>query len=67
MHVARFGFAALKRLRNKIRQSTREVTMNDMTGKSAVAFNLRDTSGELHQLADYRGSWLLMVFHRHLG
>jgi peroxiredoxin len=41
--------------------------MKDMTGKPAFAFNLRDTRGELHQLADYRGSWLLMVFHRHLG
>jgi peroxiredoxin len=41
--------------------------MSDLTGKPAVPFNLRDSSGKIHLLEDYRGSWLLMVFHRHLG
>ena len=41
--------------------------MNDLTGKPAPGFSLRDTSGELHQLTGYRGGWLLLVFHRHLG
>jgi peroxiredoxin len=41
--------------------------MIDLTGKSAAPFELRDTNGRIHRLEDYRGSWLLMVFHRHLG
>jgi len=41
--------------------------MNNLTGKPAFSFNLPDTNGATHQLADYRGSWLLMMFHRHLG
>ena len=41
--------------------------MKDLTGKPAFSFNLPDTNGVQHQLADCRGSWLLMVFHRHLG
>ncbi len=41
--------------------------MSDLTGKPAVPFRLRDESGRLHLLEDYRGNWLLMVFHRHLG
>jgi peroxiredoxin len=41
--------------------------MNDLTGKPALGFSLRDSTGELHRLEDYRGSWLLLVFHRHLG
>ncbi len=41
--------------------------MSDLTGKAAPLFSLRDSEGRLHQLADYRGSWLLMVFLRHYG
>jgi len=41
--------------------------MKDLTGTLAIDFNLLDTRGESHQLADYRDNWLLMVFHRHLG
>jgi len=37
------------------------------TGKAAVAFELTDAAGRVHRLADYRGRWLLLVFHRHLG
>ncbi len=41
--------------------------MKEMTGQTAVPFNLVDNEGKQHQLEDYKGSWLLMVFHRHLG
>ena len=41
--------------------------MSDLTGKKAIPFTLRDSAGETHRLADYRGHWLLLVFHRHLG
>lgn len=36
-------------------------------GDPAAAFALPDTTGQLRQLEDYRGHWLLLVFHRHLG
>ncbi len=41
--------------------------MDTLTGKPAVPFRLLDSDGRLHRLEDYRGGWLLMVFHRHLG
>jgi len=37
------------------------------TAKTAVDFTLQDAHGNEHTLASSRGSWLLMVFHRHLG
>ncbi|MGE0623167.1 MAG: hypothetical protein AB7O54_11155 [Pseudomonadales bacterium] len=37
------------------------------TGKRAVAFELSDAAGDRHRLEDFRGRWLLLVFHRHLG
>lgn len=39
----------------------------DLTGKPAVPFALPDIEGKTHHLTDYNGSWLLLVFHRHLG
>lgn len=36
-------------------------------GDEAVPFSLLDTEGRRHELTDYRGQWLLLVFHRHLG
>jgi peroxiredoxin Q/BCP len=33
----------------------------------APDFELSDTEGRTHRLADYAGQWLLLVFHRHLG
>ena len=36
-------------------------------GEPAAPFALHDASGRRHQLEDYRGHWLLLVFHRHLG
>lgn len=41
--------------------------MRDLTGGPAFRFSLPDTSGRMHRLTDFRGSWLLMMFHRHLG
>jgi peroxiredoxin len=41
--------------------------MIGLTGKPAVPFRLRDIAGRVHTLEEYRGEWLLMVFHRHLG
>ncbi len=41
--------------------------MTNLSGQPALAFNLTDSGGNVHRLKDYRGSWLLLVFHRHLG
>ena len=41
--------------------------MPDLTGQTALPFSLIDSNGQLHRLEDYRGRWLLLVFHRHLG
>jgi peroxiredoxin len=41
--------------------------MSYLTGKLALQFNLLDSIGTRHRLEDFKGSWLLMVFHRHLG
>lgn len=46
---------------------SKERLMIDLTGKPAVPFALRDGTGRIHRPETYRGSWLLMVFHRHLG
>ena len=35
--------------------------------QSAVPFELTDTRGQVHRLADYHGRWLLLVLHRHLN
>jgi peroxiredoxin len=40
---------------------------SDLTGNSAPPFTLNDSTGHTHRLEDYRGHWLLLVFHRHLG
>jgi peroxiredoxin len=39
----------------------------NLTGQPAVPFHLLDSEGLTHRLEDYRGCWLLLVFHRHLG
>lgn len=41
--------------------------MTSRPGSVAPAFDLPDTAGRRHTLAQYVGSWLLLVFHRHLG
>ena len=34
--------------------------------RPAAPFCLSDAQGRGHSLNDYAGSWLLLVFHRHL-
>ena len=41
--------------------------MTDLTGKPAKTFSIHDSNGNLQSQEAYKGSWLLMVFHRHLG
>ena len=41
--------------------------MKTRVGSAAIPFSLPDTEGGLHSLEDYFGSWLLLVFHRHLS
>ncbi|MEK6237348.1 MAG: peroxiredoxin family protein [Planctomycetales bacterium] len=41
--------------------------MSALEGKAARPFEMQDAEGRVHRLEDYRGSWLLLVFHRHLG
>jgi peroxiredoxin len=41
--------------------------MSNLTGKPALLFSIRDSNGTLHTQEEYQGSWLLLVFHRHLG
>jgi peroxiredoxin len=36
-------------------------------GDPAAPFALADLAGRIHRLENYRGHWLLLVFHRHLG
>lgn len=40
---------------------------DNRAGHPAELFQLPDADGKLHRLEDYRGRWLLLVFHRHLG
>jgi peroxiredoxin len=40
--------------------------MTQLVGRPAVPFALRDAQGGEHRLEDYRGQWLLLMFHRHL-
>jgi peroxiredoxin len=41
--------------------------MRNLAGQPAAPFILADAEEKTYRLHDYRGSWLLMVFHRHLG
>ncbi len=50
-----------------VSRTSKEVVVIDLTGKPAAPFELRDSKGRIHRLETYRGRWLLMVFHRHLG
>jgi peroxiredoxin len=36
-------------------------------GHPAASLTLPDATGRTHRLEDYKGHWLLLVFHRHLG
>jgi peroxiredoxin len=41
--------------------------MRKYIGNPAVPFKRLDADGRTILLDDYKGTWLLMVFHRHLG
>ncbi|WP_145944324.1 redoxin domain-containing protein [Fuerstiella marisgermanici] len=41
--------------------------MMSLLNKPAPGFELPDVDGVEHRPVDYRGRWLLLVFHRHLG
>ncbi len=43
------------------------IGMATKVGSPAVKFELPDAGGVTHGLSEYAGSWLLLVFHRHLG
>jgi peroxiredoxin len=45
----------------------RNPSKEGLKGKPAIPFTLSDAGRRIHRLEDYRGKWLLMVFHRHLG
>lgn len=38
-----------------------------MVGQKAVPFSLRDLENTPYRLESFAGTWLLLVFHRHLG
>jgi hypothetical protein len=44
-----------------------EALAHDRKGTLAVPFELADSAGVVHRLADHVGRWLLLVFHRHLA
>ncbi len=41
--------------------------IDNRVGHPAVPFELTDADGVLRRLEDFVGSWLLLVFHRHLA
>jgi len=41
--------------------------MSNLIGKPAQHFAVHDSNGTLHSMEEFAGSWLLLVFHRHLG
>jgi hypothetical protein len=49
------------------KRAGKNTVMSDKCGKAAVYFELPDADGVMHSLSDYRGNWLLLVFHRHFG
>lgn len=59
------GISDCSRLSSRSRPANARVDI--MVGAPAVDFELPDTEGRTHRLADYAGRWLLMVFHRHLA
>lgn len=41
--------------------------MESACGRPGLPLELPDTEGRIRTLAEFRGRWLLLVFHRHLG
>ncbi len=44
-----------------------EMSPGNKTGEKAQPFTLKDENGGEIRLDDFQGSWVLMVFHRHLA
>lgn len=51
----------------KINNARTGMTLGSRKGEKALAFTLKDELGREIRLDDFQGSWLLMVFHRHLA
>lgn len=43
------------------------MSLGNRVGEAAHKFSLKGSNGKEVRLEDFAGSWLLMVFHRHLG
>ena len=41
--------------------------MLNLEGQTAIDFELNDLDGKRYRQEDFRGHWLLLVFHRHLA
>lgn len=54
-------------LTNYFSTSIQAHLMTLLTNQLAPDFSLPAIDGQRHVLSDYRGRWLLLVFHRHLG
>jgi len=43
------------------------MSIDNRKGERALDFALKDRAGRERRLMDFKGHWLLLVFHRHLG
>lgn len=43
------------------------MSFSNRAGEAAQDFSLKGRDGKEVHLEDFEGSWLLLVFHRHLG
>jgi len=43
------------------------MSLGNKTGEKAPAFTLKDENGGEFRLDEFQGSWVLLVFHRHLA
>ena len=64
-----YGFSCFRPVSKSViyDEQQEETFMHSLVGYPAIPFEMIDASGKSHRLDDYRGGWLLMVFHRHLG
>jgi peroxiredoxin len=51
----------------KMKKMRYDLSLGNRTGERAMPFTLKDENGGEIRLDDFKGSWLLMVFHRHLA
>lgn len=63
-------FAVARVAHHRLPEATvaaQHTAMTDRTGTVAADFELADADGRVRRLEDWRGRWLALVFHRHLG